>query len=267
MASETATALVAGGSKKKQRPPAPPPLLVPLWRLITVEATIYAVCHVFCLGLVLFAVSDASLSDLTRGLLRQLRGPPQEVPPPERSPFEVLRDYREAAAAGTAAPSHEVSSDLLITMLLPFSLHAFFLALMRRLQDVVEDETKRREGAAGTAPSQAEAAAAGRTSGDAGAAAPRPWWMVNCDTVVKNTFIGLTSVLCILVPVSVLSQKASEVRGLGPAASLMSIAVGLCALEGHGGVRSLQKLFNGLQAINVVVLVVLVAVANLCPKE
>ncbi|RNF02184.1 hypothetical protein TraAM80_06596 [Trypanosoma rangeli] len=264
MAHTANVALVPGNTKKKNPPPPlPPRLFVPLWRFLTVELLIYAVCHIVCLGLALFAATDVSLSDLVRGMLRQLRGPPQEQPPSDRSPFEVLRGYRQAAASGPVLPSHEVNSDLLLTLLVPFSLHAFFLALMRRIEDVGADERRKQEEEAGTEPSQAT----GPTNGDKGAGTVRPWWMVDCDLLMKHTLIGFTCVLCPLIPICVFPQEASEVRGLGPAAGLLSIAVGMCVLEVHGGMRGVRTTFNCFQALIIAGVVVLVAVAHLCPKE
>nr|AGN32933.1 hypothetical protein [Trypanosoma rangeli] len=264
MAHTANAALVPGSTKKKNPPPPlPPRLFVPLWRFFTVEVLIYAVCHVVCLGIALFAATDVSLSGLVRGVLRQLRGPPQEQPSPDRSPFEVLREHRQAAASGPALPSHEVNSDLLLTLLLPFSLHAFFLAFMRRIEDVGADGRRKQEEEAGTEPSQVTAP----TNGDKSAGTARPWWMVDCDLLMKHTFIGFTCVLCLLIPICVFPQEASEVRGLGPAASLLSIAVGMCVLEVHGGMRGVRTMFNSFQALTIAGIVVLVAVANLCPKE
>ncbi|EKF30307.1 hypothetical protein MOQ_005886 [Trypanosoma cruzi marinkellei] len=252
------TALVSGGSEKRKLPLR---LFTPLWRFFTVELFLYLTCHLVCLGVVFFAAGDASLSQLTREFMQKLWGPSKRKES-KRDPFEVFRGYKRAAASAPASPSHEVSSEILLTLLLLFSLNAFFLALIRRVEYVVADERKKKQDdeMEGTSKVTGHINEKEKSHGETSS------WMVDCDQLMKNTMVVFASVLCVVIPICVFSQPSNEVRSIGPAAVLMSIAISLCVLEVHGGMRSLQAFLNGFQALVVVTLVFFVTVAKLSPN-
>ncbi|PBJ69290.1 hypothetical protein BCY84_20018 [Trypanosoma cruzi cruzi] len=252
------TALVSGGDEKRKLPLR---IFAPLWRFFTVELFLYFTCHVVCLGVAFFAAGDVSLSQLTREFMQKLWGHSQRKEL-QRNPFEVFRDYKKAASLPPASPSHGVSSDILLTLLLLFSLNAFFLALIRRVEYVVAGERKKKQDDEMEGTSKVTSHINEREISDGATSL----WMVDCDQLMKNTMVLFASVLCVVIPICVFSQPSNEVRSIGPAAVLMSIAIGLCVLEVHGGMRSLQAFLNGFQALVVVTLVFLVTVEKLSPN-
>ncbi|KEG12132.1 hypothetical protein DQ04_01971040 [Trypanosoma grayi] len=252
-------ATVSGGARsavKKSESTAPPSPVLPLWRFLSLELVICLFCHLMCLGITFFAPGRTPLASRSGWLQQRYRNSPRKGV--VRGPFDVFQNYEKAAPP--APMTHQINSDAVLTLLLVFTVNSCILALMRRIDDVMAAEEKKLQKAS-EKDTMAKNDAEECTTNVEGT------WKVKCNELLNNVMLFGSAVLSVVTGICVIGQPANQVRALGPAAVLISLAIDLCVLHGHGKARALRHYLNLIQALVICVLVGLVAEANLYYKE
>ncbi|KAH9601863.1 hypothetical protein LSM04_008855 [Trypanosoma melophagium] len=232
------------------------PLVLPLWRFVTVELLLYLLCHLVSLGLILFTAGDVPFVSPRGGLLQQHRKP---RPPPGagREPFDVFRG--QAQVRPSVSLAHQISADLVLTLVLWFSANGFFLVLIRRIDEVVANENMKRKASGNTETKIKENHE--KSTGDENATA-KGCWQMECQELLKGAIVVFSVILSVVIPICVISQPSNEVRSVGPVVVLLTAAANLCMLQVQGNPRGMQTFLNLFQVLIIVGLVGLVAQAN-----
>ncbi|ORC85426.1 uncharacterized protein TM35_000351700 [Trypanosoma theileri] len=232
------------------------PLILPIWHFITVELLIYLLCHLASLGLILFTAGDVPFVSPRGGLLQQhrrLKPRPGET----REAFDVFRGLGQAGSPASLA--HQISADLVLTLVLWFSANGFFLVFIRRIDGVLANEKMRQQTSGNTETKIKEN---DEKSGENKKGTGRGFLQVECHTFLKDTIVVFSVILSIVIPICVISQPSNEVRSVGPVVVMLTAAANLCMIQVQGNSRGAQTFLNLFQALILIALVVLVAQAN-----
>nr|CCD17019.1 unnamed protein product [Trypanosoma congolense IL3000] len=249
-----ATATVSTGVRTRVKQP---PLFVPLRRFATTETITYLVCHITCLILIMFTTGDELFISRERWLSFGRKTQPQHQFRTAEDVYDYFRAEKSAVAKTKLLP-RQLGSDLVLSLLLVFTLNGFFLSLVRTIISVVKERGS--QGNAEGSPPRAEVDEKASCESNGGKTGLHK--LVNCHEFIYKTAVGAALTVCIVISHGILAQPASEVRGAALIVLLSTLTVPICYGDIPGGPKKLEKFFNMYQLIIVVFFVCLAVDAN-----